>query len=42
LAAADQLGCTHFLSEDLRHGRAVRAISVINPFLLDPRDFLTG
>jgi predicted nucleic acid-binding protein len=42
LAAADQLGCTHFLSEDLQHGRSVRAISVINPFLIDPHDFLTG
>lgn len=42
LAAAHQLGCTHFLSEDLQHDRTVRAIRILNPFLIAPSELSTG
>lgn len=42
LASAHGLGCTHFLSEDLQHGRSVHAIRIVNPFLIAPSELLTG
>jgi len=32
LAAAQQLGCTHLLSEDFSHGQRYDGVTVINPF----------
>jgi predicted nucleic acid-binding protein len=39
LAAARNLGCSHFLSEDMQHGQAVDGVTIINPFLALPGDF---
>jgi predicted nucleic acid-binding protein len=36
VAAAAQSGCTHLLSEDLRHGQQIDAVTIINPFLVGP------
>jgi predicted nucleic acid-binding protein len=32
VAAALDLGCRTLLSEDLQHGRAVRGLTIVNPF----------
>lgn len=39
LAAAQNLGCSHFLSEDMRHGHVVNGITIVNPFIALPGDF---
>lgn len=39
LAAARNLGCSHFLSEDLRHGHIVSGITIVNPFVALPGEF---
>lgn len=41
LASAIELGCSHFLSEDLQDGHVIGGLTVINPFLHAP-DTLFG
>ena len=36
LASAIELGCSHFLSEDLQDGQEVGGMTIINPFLHAP------
>ncbi len=36
LASSVELGCKTFLSEDLHDGRAIRGLTVVNPFLHSP------
>jgi predicted nucleic acid-binding protein len=38
LASALELGCSHFLSEDLQDGQRIGELTVINPFLHLPED----
>jgi predicted nucleic acid-binding protein len=40
LAAALELGCSHFLSEDLEDGRRIGAMSILNPFAHAPDEIL--
>ena len=40
LASAAELGCSHFLSEDLHDGQKIGAMIVVDPFLHDPADIL--
>ena len=40
-ASAIELGCSHFLSEDLQDGHVIGGLTVINPFLHAP-DTLFG
>lgn len=40
LAAAQNLGCSHFLSEDMQHGHVVNDITIVNPFIAHPGDFM--
>jgi len=47
LAAAQELGCTHFLSEDLQDGREIagtagKALTIIDPFAHSPADILAS
>lgn len=39
VAAAEQSGCEWLLSEDFPAGRKFGAITVVNPFLREPREF---
>lgn len=36
VAAAQQQGCTHLLSEDLQHGQQIDGVQVVNPFKATP------
>ena len=36
LASAIDLGCTHFLSEDLQDGQRIESLTIINPFAHSP------
>ena len=36
IAAAQQQGCTLFLSEDLQHERQIDGVRIVNPFLIGP------
>ena len=36
LSSALRAGCTHFLSEDLQHGRLVRTMRIVNSFEEEP------
>lgn len=38
LASAIELGCSHFLSEDLQDGQQIGELTIINPFLHLPED----
>lgn len=40
LASALELGCSHFLSEDLQDGHQIGGLTVINPFLHAPETIL--
>ncbi|MGL4491024.1 MAG: PIN domain-containing protein [Rhizobiaceae bacterium] len=40
LASALELGCSHFLSEDLQDGQQIGDLMIINPFLHAPEDIL--
>ena len=42
LAAADLLGCTHFLSEDLSHGQRVRGLIVVDMTKVSCEAILNG
>lgn len=39
LSAAQRLGCSVFVSEDMQHGRAIDNLTIINPFIALPGDF---
>ena len=45
LASALELGCTHFLSEDLQDGQVIsdgsRSLTIVNPFAHSPEHILT-
>jgi predicted nucleic acid-binding protein len=45
LASALELGCTHFLSEDLQDGQSIsdgtRGLTIVNPFAHSPELILT-
>jgi predicted nucleic acid-binding protein len=45
LASALELGCTHFLSEDMQDGQRVdndsQSLTLVNPFAHSPGEFLT-
>ena len=36
IAAAQQQGCTLFLSEDLQHEQQIDGVRIVNPFLIGP------
>lgn len=38
LASALELGCSHFLSEDLQDGQQIGDLTIINPFLYAPEE----
>jgi predicted nucleic acid-binding protein len=38
LASALELGCSHFLSEDLQDGQQIGDLTIINPFLHAPKN----
>ena len=40
LASALELGCSHFLSEDLQDGHQIGGLTIINPFLHAPETIL--
>jgi predicted nucleic acid-binding protein len=40
LAAAVDLGCTHFLSEDLNDGQAIQGLTIVDPFAHSPEQIL--
>jgi len=40
LGSAVQLGCSHFLSEDLHDGQQFGGVTVVNPFVHDPAEIL--
>lgn len=37
LAAAQQQGCGHLLSEDLQHGQEIDGVQIVNPFISTPQ-----
>jgi predicted nucleic acid-binding protein len=41
LASALELGCTHFLSEDLQDGQRIGTLTIIDPFAHSPQQVLT-
>ena len=40
LASALELGCTHFLSEDLQDGQVIAGLTIVDPFAHSPGQFL--
>jgi predicted nucleic acid-binding protein len=40
LASALELGCTHFLSEDMRDGQTIESLTIVNPFAHSPDQIL--
>jgi predicted nucleic acid-binding protein len=40
LAAAIELGCTHFLSEDLQDGQSINGLTIVDPFAHSPDQIL--
>jgi predicted nucleic acid-binding protein len=40
LASALELGCSHFLPEDLQDGQQIGGLTIINPFLHAPEAIL--
>ena len=41
LSAAESLGCTHVLTEDMGAPRQIGALQLVNPFVAGPRDVLS-
>jgi len=39
LASALELGCTHFLSEDLQDGQVIDGLTLVDPFRHEPGNF---
>ena len=42
LASAINLGCTHFLSEDLQDGQVIEGLTIVSPFAHSPGQILTS
>jgi len=42
LASAIELGCTHFLSEDLQDGHQIAGLTIVDPFAHTPEQILTS
>ncbi|MCO5065125.1 MAG: PIN domain-containing protein [Rhizobiaceae bacterium] len=42
LASATNLGCTHFLSEDLQDGQAIEGLTIVSPFAHTPEQILVS
>jgi predicted nucleic acid-binding protein len=42
LAAALDLGCTHFLSEDLQDGQRIEGLTIVDPFAHSPEQILVS
>ena len=42
LASAIELGCTHFLSEDLQDGQRIDTLTIVDPFAHSPEQILTS
>ena len=42
LASAIELGCTHFLSEDLQDGQPIDTLTIVDPFAHSPEQILTS
>ena len=42
LASALELGCTHFLSEDLQDGQMVEGLTIVDPFAHSPEQILAS
>jgi predicted nucleic acid-binding protein len=40
LASAIELGCTHFLSEDLQDGQRIDTLTIVDPFAHSPEQIL--
>lgn len=40
LASALELGCTHFLSEDLQDGQVIAGLTIVDPFAHSPGQFI--
>lgn len=40
LASALELGCTHFLSEDLQDGQVIDTLTIVDPFAHSPEQIL--
>lgn len=40
LASALELGCSHFLSEDLQDGQAIEGLTIVDPFAHSPGQIL--
>ena len=38
IASAIELGCSHFLSEDLHDGQQIGGLAIVNPFLHQPAE----
>lgn len=42
LASAVEIGCTHFLSEDLQDGQRIDTLTIVDPFAHSPEQILTS
>lgn len=42
LASAANLGCTHFLSEDLQDGQKIQGLTIVDPFAHSPEQILVS
>jgi predicted nucleic acid-binding protein len=42
LASALDLGCTHFLSDDLQDGHQIAGLTIIDPFAHTPQQILAS
>ena len=42
LASAIELGCSHFLSEDLQDGQRIDTLTIVDPFAHSPEQILTS
>jgi predicted nucleic acid-binding protein len=42
LASAIELGCTHYLSEDLQDGQVIDGLTIVDPFAHSPEQILTS
>ena len=42
LASALELGCTHFLSEDLQDGHTIEGLTIVDPFAHTPEQILAS
>jgi predicted nucleic acid-binding protein len=42
LAAAQHSGCRYVLTEDLQHGQQIGALTIVNPFAVQPQEVLSS